>query len=82
MENAGDPQANGDGTWSLVMDEDKGLVGRFAPNLYTVTLTIEGDGEVQNQPGNPYLQNQYALLTPSPVRITALSVGVARTPAA
>jgi hypothetical protein len=64
--NAGDLADNGDGTWSLTVDGDKALTATFAAGQYQVTITVVGQGQVAQQPGNPYLAGQIATLQPIP----------------
>jgi hypothetical protein len=60
----GDLVDNGDGTWDLLMDEDKSVTATFTEDEYAVTVTIVGDGVVNNTPGNPYAYGQTATLEP------------------
>jgi hypothetical protein len=57
---------NGDGTWSLLMDDDKAVTATFTRNEYEVTVSVEGDGTVDHTPGNPYFYDQEAILKPVP----------------
>ncbi|MFC2036977.1 hypothetical protein ACFLYD_03260 [Chloroflexota bacterium] len=66
--NAGDLVDNGDGTWSLTMDEDKELTARFAQGEYDVQVTIVGEGNVSQTPSGPYLYLEVATLRPTPTQ--------------
>jgi hypothetical protein len=59
---------NGDGTWRLVMDEDKALTARFFDEQNYLTLRIHafGNGTVVDTPGNPYTHGEWATLQPRP----------------
>jgi hypothetical protein len=64
------PDASGlsdnlDGTWSLRMDGDKMVTATFTEG-YRVTITTNGQGTVQNEPGNPYSPGGIATLRPAP----------------
>lgn len=57
---------NGDGTWSLLMDQDKVLQAEFMVRQLAVQLTYQGMGSVRNLPGNPYTYGEVATLEPLP----------------
>ncbi len=63
---AGDLEDQGDGTWSLTVDDDKAVTATFAEGLYEVTVTVVGQGRVEHRPGNPYRAGQEATLEPIP----------------
>jgi hypothetical protein len=64
--NAGELVYNHDGSWSLTMDGYKQLTATFTQDTYEVTITVQGQGAVDNSPGNPYGYGQMATLTPNP----------------
>jgi uncharacterized repeat protein (TIGR02543 family) len=49
---------------TVTMDADQNVTAHFAANEYTVTVTVEGNGTVNNTPGNPYAYGQTATLEP------------------
>ena len=57
---------NGDGTWSLTMDDDKAVTATFTRDEYEVTVSVDGDGTVGHTPGNPYFYGQEAIFQPVP----------------
>jgi hypothetical protein len=63
---AADLVDNQDGTWSLLMDEDKALTARFRVAQYTLTVTVVGEGKVFENPPGPYLYGEVVTLTPRP----------------
>jgi hypothetical protein len=63
----GDMVDHGAGTWSVWMDADKVVQAEFREALYQVSLAYEGQGYVQNEPGNPYAYGQVATLAPVPL---------------
>jgi hypothetical protein len=46
------------------MDGDKAITATFTQDEYNVTVTIVGNGSVDNSPGNPYTYGQTATLEP------------------
>jgi hypothetical protein len=57
---------NGDGTWSLLMDEDKVVQAEFSLRQLRVDVTYQGLGRVRILPGNPYTYGELATLQPLP----------------
>ena len=66
--NSGELVNNGDGTWSLTMTDDKAVTAHFVQDMYSVTVGIDGEGQVTHTPGNPYLYGEVATLEPIPDR--------------
>jgi uncharacterized repeat protein (TIGR02543 family) len=66
--NAGDLTDNGDGTWSITMDEDKSVTADFgALSQYTLTAGDDGHGSVTLDPaGGTYCTGTTVTLTPVP----------------
>ncbi len=50
---------------TVTMDTDQTVTAHFTANEYTVTVTVEGNGTVNNTPGNPYAYGQTATLEPA-----------------
>lgn len=61
---ADDLANNGNGTWDLVMDDDKAVTASFSQDEYEVTATTSGSGTVSHTPGNPYTYGETATLEP------------------
>ena len=64
--NGPDVADNGDGTWSLLMDEDKVIQAEFSLRQLRVDVTYQGLGRVRILPGNPYTYGELATLQPLP----------------
>ncbi|MFC2036389.1 hypothetical protein ACFLYD_00245 [Chloroflexota bacterium] len=63
---AADLSDNGDGTWSLTMDNDKALTATFTLDEYNLTLDTVGNGSVSHTPGGPYRYGEVVTLEPIP----------------
>jgi hypothetical protein len=57
---------NGDGTWSVTMARNLEITALFGRAQYDVLVTVVGQGDVENSPGNPYSYNEVATLNPIP----------------
>jgi hypothetical protein len=62
---AGELVDNGNGTWSLTMDDDKSVTATFVTS-YTLDVIVVGNGNVSlNPPGGSYTQGTVVTLTPT-----------------
>jgi hypothetical protein len=64
---AGELAGQGDGTWTLSMNEDKEVTAHFAEGVYDVEVTIAGQGVVLKTPDPPYSYQDVVTLKPVPV---------------
>jgi hypothetical protein len=66
---AADMDDQGDGTWSLIVDQDKSVTAMFIRDEYSlavVSAPSDEAGEVTHTPGNPYSYGAVATLEPIP----------------
>jgi hypothetical protein len=63
---AGFLQDKGNGSWSIKMVKPMELTANFTQSQYLVSVTIEGQGTVLDEPGNPYDPGATATLRPIP----------------
>jgi hypothetical protein len=62
----GDVTDNGDGTYSITVDENKQLEAKWLWVGYTLTIDIVGQGTVDTDPNGPYNEDEEVELEPIP----------------